>query len=338
MGNPEKCSNTSKLDRKGREVYVPKVTVIVPVYNGGPFIEQALESVFEQTFRDFEILVINDGSTDETEARLTKYSDRIKYLKQENMGLAATRGRGVEMSRGPLVAFLDADDVWLPHKLERQVEAARQHPECGIITTDALSFLGDRVLVTSLKEWYRPASGGVLENLLFGNWIPPSAAMVRRECFDLVKTFRVPPPAYGEDWLMWMQIAAHYPVHFVDQVLVRRRRHPGGMSSQGEDIQFNCLLRNFEIIRQRVPRLNGKPNLIDLAVFRVCLRRGILDLRAVRVREARMKIKLAVRYKPLSIRAWGALAAAHLPPWVLGTAKHVTGSMRRLVARPAGSS
>jgi hypothetical protein len=332
MGNPEKCSNTSKLDRKGREVDVPEVSVIIPVYNGEAFIEQALESVFEQTFQDFEILVINDGSTDGTEARLAKYRDRIKYVKQENVGLAATRGRGVQVARSSLIAFLDADDVWLPQKLERQMEVARSHPECGIITSDVLSFVDDRVVVSSLKEWYRPESGNVLENLLFGNWIPPSAAMVRRECFDRVNTFSVPPPAYGEDWLMWMQIAARYPVHFIDQVLVHRRRHAGGMSSQGEDVQFGCLMRNFEIIRQLVPRLNGEPNLIDQAAFRVCLRRGIGDLRSVRVREGRAKIQLALHYKPLSVRARLALVAAHLPGWVFGSARQLTGSVRRVIA------
>jgi hypothetical protein len=317
---------------------MPLVSVIIPVYNGEQFIEEALESVFAQTFRDFEVIVINDGSTDGTHARLAKYGNRIRYFEQENRGLAATRGRGVALAQGPLIAFLDADDVWLPEKLDRQVESARQHPDCGIVTTDVLSFSDDQVLIASLRQWYKPASGDVFENLLFGNWIPPSAAMIRKECLGQVETFDVAPPAYGEDWLMWMQICAHHPVHFIDEVLVRRRRHPDGMSSQNEDIQFHCLLRNIEIIRQRAPRLNGKPNLIDQAVFSLCLRRGTLDLQAIRLREARAKIRLAIKAKPFSIRAWTTLAAAHLPRWVLSSAKHVKGTFRRLPVRPAAFS
>jgi glycosyltransferase involved in cell wall biosynthesis len=319
-----------------KQGYIPQVSVIIPVYNGEAFIEEALESVFAQTFKDFEVIVINDGSTDGTEQRLQKYQDRMIYLKQRNQGLSASRRTGLGRSNGPLVAFLDADDVWLPQKLERQVEAARQHPECGIITTDCLSFCGDQVTVRSLKEWYKPASGDVLEKLLFGNWIPPSAAMVRRECFEVVKTFDVPPPCYGEDWLMWMEISARYPVHFIDEVLVRRRLHSNSMSSQGEVTQFRCVLRNLDIIRQRVPRLNGPPSLIDEAAFRVCLKRGIRDIRAVRLPQAREKLRLALRYKPRSVKAWAALAATCVPKWALYSTKRLTVQAQRIPSQPAG--
>lgn len=306
---------------------MPKVSVVIPVYNGEQFIEEALESVFAQTFEDFEVVVINDGSTDQTEARLAKYRHQIDYIKQENIGLAATRGRAVELARGSLIASLDADDVWLPRKLERQVQAAQEHPECGIITTDVLSFLNGQVVTPSLKEWYGPASGNALENLLFANWIPPSAAMVRRECFDQVKTFSVPPPAYGEDWLMWMQIAAKYPVHFVDEVLVRRRVHPASMSSRGGETQFRCLLRNLEIVRKRMPQLNGRPSLIDEAAFRLCLARGLQDLQALRMTEARGKLRRAVGYKPYAPGAWALLAGTFLPRFLISG---FAGSLRRL--------
>ena len=315
---------------------MPRGSVIIPVYNGEAFIEDALESVFAQTFRDFEVIVINDGSTDGTEERLGKYRDRINYVKQENRGLAATRGRGVALARAPLVAFLDADDMWLPRKLEGQVEAAGEHPECGIITTDALSFSDSGVVVPSLKDWYRPACGNVVENLLFGNWIPPSAAMIRRECFEHVKTFDVPPPGYGEDWMMWMQVAAHFAVHYIDEVLVRRRLHSNSMSGQNEDIQFRCVLRNFEIIRKRVPRLNGRPSLIDEAAFRVCLSRGMRDIRAVRLPEARDKLKRALEYKPHSFKARAAQAATYVPGWAFGLLKHIDARARRMRGQPAG--
>ncbi len=293
---------------------MPLISVIIPVYNGEQFLAAALDSVFAQSFQDFEVVVINDGSTDGTERVLAAYADRIREVRQENRGLAASRGRGVALAQGTWVAFLDADDIWLPHKLARQAEAARQHPECGIISTDALSFAEDRVLVPSLHTWYRPSSGTVLESLLFGNWIPPSAAMVRRDCFAHVRTFELPPPGYGEDWLMWMQIAAHAPVHFVDEVLVRRRLHAGSMSSQGEDVQFGCLLRNFEIVRAQIPQLGGPRSLVDAAIFQVSLRRGLRDIRAGRLPQAREKLHRAVRHQPRSLRARLALATLDSVP------------------------
>ena len=300
---------------------MPQVSVIIPVYNGEKYIEEALESAFAQTFQDFEVIVINDGSTDATEERLAKYQDRIVYVKQENRGLAATRGVGVEKARGEFIAFLDADDIWLPTKLERQVEFAHAHPEYGIVTTDALNFEGDCLITSSLKDWYQVSSGWVLERLLFGNWISASAAMIRRECFDKVSTFDVPPPAFGEDWLMWMQIAAYYPIFFIDKVLVRRRLHPESMSSQGGEIQFQCLLRNLEILREKIPQLKARPDLIDKAAFRICFNRGLGDLRAVRLLRAREKLRRAVGYKPYSFKALLLLAVSYLPSSLLGAIK-----------------
>jgi glycosyltransferase involved in cell wall biosynthesis len=315
---------------------LPLVSVIIPVYNGEKYIAEALESVFAQTLQNFEIIVINDGSTDRTEQQLEKYRDRIHYVQQENRGLAATRGRGVGLARGSLIAFLDADDVWLPEKLERQVEAAREHPDCGIVTTDALAFSGERVVLRSMKEKEnRPKSGDVLEDLLFGNWIPPSAAMVRRECFEKVQTFDVPPPGYGEDWLMWMQIAAYRPVHFIDQVLVRWRLHSNNMGHHGGDTQFRCLLRNFEIIRERVPHLNGRPNLIDRAAFQVCFRRGFDDLRNLATDQARDKLRLALHYNVRSARTWLLFGIAQLPSAVLRRLRTATRAGRRLLGNQA---
>jgi len=300
-----------------------EVSVIIPVYNGEKYIEEALESVFAQTYRDFEVIVVNDGSTDGTEQRLAGYRERIVYVKQENRGLAASRAVGVGKARGSLIAFLDADDIWLPEKLARQVEFARSHPEYGIVTTDALNFDGDGLVTSSMKDWYQVSAGWILEKLLFGNWISASAAMIRRECFVKVSTFDVPPPAFGEDWLMWMQIAAYYPVYFIDEVLVRRRLHSASMSSQGGEIQFQCLLRNLEILREKIPQLKARPDLIDEAAFRICFNRGLGDLRAVRLLRAREKLRRAVGLKPYSPKALLLLLFSYLPSSFLRATKRI---------------
>jgi glycosyltransferase involved in cell wall biosynthesis len=250
-----------------------------------------------------------------------------------------SRAEGLRLASGSLIAFLDADDVWLPAKLERQVQVARAHPEYGIITTDAEKFDESGVILPSLKCWYQPTSGYVMERLLSKNWIPPSAALVRRECFELVRTFDVPQPNYGEDWMMWIQIAARYPVCFIDEVLVRNRRHSASMTSHGGEIQLECLLRNLEIMKARVPELSKRPDLVRQIVFPICVHRGRADLMALDLAQARDKLWRAVGYNPYALLAWVLLLATYAPPTVLRALKHALKGFRKtLVERPAATT
>lgn len=312
---------------------MPEVSVIIPVYNGEKFIKEALDSVFAQTFHDFEIIVVNDGSTDSTERSLSKYMGQITYVVQMNQGQSVSRRRGLQESTGNFVAFLDADDIWIPRKLERQVGFALAHPEYGIVTTDVASFEDQQTVLSSLKQWHQIPDGYVLENLLFDNWIPPSAALVRRECFDRVTTFDVPPPCFGEDWMMWMEIAAHYPIHFVDEVLVCRRLHPESVSSQADEVQFRCLLRNLEIMEERIPQFRAQPALIREAAFRICFRRGLGDLQAIRVLAARDKLRRAIGYRPYSVEAWMLFAGTFVPAPALHGLKRGVKTFRRFGSR-----
>jgi glycosyltransferase involved in cell wall biosynthesis len=277
--------------------------------------------VLAQTFRDFEIIVVNDGSTDGTEAVLRRYRDRITCITQGNRGLAASRQEGLKASHGPWIAFLDADDIWVPHKLERQINHIASHPECGMVTTDVLSFEGEQVVSDSLKDRYRVRSGYVAEHLLFGNWITPSAAMVRRECFAKVRTFDVPKPSFGEDWLMWMQIAPHYRICFIDEVLVRRRIHSNNMSRVNEEQQFQCLLRNFAIVQKLVPEIANQPELVRKALYRVCVNRASRNLADLRMELARDKLRRAIGYRPTSPLAYAYFTLSLLPKPLLGLAK-----------------
>ena len=310
---------------------MPQVSVIIPVYNGEKYIEEALESVFAQTFQDFEVIVINDGSTDGTEQRLEKSRGRIIYITQPNMGQSASRRKGLAAANAPLIAFLDSDDLWLPKKLEQQVEFAQAHPEYGIVSTDVLSFNETGVVSPTLRKTYSISNGFVVEKLLFGNWIPPSAAMVRRECFDMVRNFDLPPPEHGEDWLMWMQIAAHYPVYFIDEVLVKKRVHAESVSSRDSERSMEHFFRNLEIMRDHIPQLGARPELIDECAFRICLKHGLADLQALDLQSARNNVRRAISHKPYSLKAWALLAIAHAPVWILRALKRGMRRCRQLL-------
>ncbi|QYO63390.1 glycosyltransferase family 2 protein [Leptolyngbya sp. 7M] len=114
---------------------MPQVSLIIPAYNGERFITKALDSILHQTYSDYEIIVVNDGSTDQTAAVLQPYRERIRYIEQANRGVAAARNRGMALAQGELIAFLDQDDVLLPDKLAVQVECFAQQPEIGISTS-----------------------------------------------------------------------------------------------------------------------------------------------------------------------------------------------------------
>lgn len=309
---------------------MPQVSVIVPVYNGEKYIEEALESVFAQTFRDFDVIVVNDGSTDGTEERLGKYRGRIIYISQPNMGQSASRRKGLAAGSGPLIAFLDSDDLWLPKKLERQAAFAQAHPEYGIVSTDVLSFNATGVVSPTLRKTYSISNGFVVEKLLFGNWIPPSAALVRRECFDVVRNFDLPPPEHGEDWLMWMQIAAHYPVYFIDEVLVKRRVHAESVSSRDSERSMEHFFRNLEIMRNHIPQLSARPELIDECAFRICLKHGLYHLHALECQRARTYSRKALGFKSYSMWAWILFLVSFAPAWLVGAVKKMVKGPNRV--------
>ena len=123
----------------GDRIAIPEVSVIIPAYNAGRTIDAALQSVFAQTFRSFEVIVVDDGSTDDTAARLARWADRVTCLRQSNRGPAHARNQALRVASGELIAFLDADDVWLPRKLERQVAYFRRFPSAGLIHTATLT-------------------------------------------------------------------------------------------------------------------------------------------------------------------------------------------------------
>jgi len=313
------------------EANLPKVSVIIPAFNAGKFIEETLASVFAQTYKDFEVIVVNDGSTDNTEAALQPYRHQINYVKQKNRGLPASRERGLRASSGSLIAFLDADDIWLPTKLEKQVSFAAAHPEYGIITTDQLYFRDSKVVCGSYKDKFEVVNGFILDKILFGHWISPSAALIRRPCFEKVTTFDLPPPCFGEDWLMWMEIAAHYPVYFIDEVLVRKRLHRNNMTTySAREDQFRCLLRGLGIVQQRIPQLAARAQLVREATFRVCFNRAVQDVYAVDLPHAREKLRLAITNKPFALNAWGLLAIVYMPEGLMRALKRGMKSLTKL--------
>ena len=191
------------------------ISVIIPTYNYGRFVSDAIRSVLAQTLTPKEIIVVDDGSTDDTASRVQEFHGRIRYVHHNNSGLAATRNTGIRESRGEWIAFLDSDDVWHPQKLERQWLAC--HPggaptEVRAIGTDMLTFY-DSPPAPDLGPAAQPRLSMIsIEALLRGaHFSGGSGAMIHHSCFDAVGVFD-PSLKAVEDLEMWARIASRFPI------------------------------------------------------------------------------------------------------------------------------
>jgi len=205
----------------------PLVSVIIPTYNRAAYLQKALQSVKEQTYQSLEIIVIDDGSTDDTRIMLEGYEVQLRYFYQENKGISGARNTGIRNANGEYVAFLDSDDYWVPEKTAQQVELFKQHPEYGLVASRCASIRLDG----SYRERNRPGkSGWILEDLFKANFIRTSAAMVKKECFKGIGLFDEELKEC-EEYDLWLRIAAQYPMGFINKSLAVYVDNPEGISN-----------------------------------------------------------------------------------------------------------
>lgn len=205
------------------------VSVIIPTFNRSKWVSEAVDSVLHQTLKPREIIVVDDGSTDDTADVLDGYGDAIRVLRlKENRGVSAARNRGIEAACCRYVAFLDSDDLWLPRKLEDQINHVRKHPEIRIHQTDEI-WIRNGVRVNPGRRHRKP-EGWIFEPSLHLCLISPSAVLIERRLFDEVGLFDERYPAC-EDYDLWLRITCRYPVGLLPKALiVKRGDHPDQLS------------------------------------------------------------------------------------------------------------
>ncbi len=203
----------------------PLVSVVIPTYNRGWCLKEAIDSVFSQTYGEYELIVVDDGSTDDTGKRLTQYNN-ITVITQQNRGVSAARNRGIASSRGDLIAFLDSDDLWLPEKLSTQVNFFMRHPEAEICQTQE-SWIRNGKRMNPGRRHVK-TSGLFFERSLALCLVSPSAVMIRKRLLSTVGLFDETLPAC-EDYDLWLRINATIPIFLIDEPLVIKR---GGHADQ----------------------------------------------------------------------------------------------------------
>ena len=210
-----------------------RASLIIPTFNHARFVGAAIDSALAQTVSAFEVIVVDDGSTDETPAVLARYAGRVRVLRQENRGLSAARNAGLAAAHGTFVSFLDADDVMAPTKLAAQLEVLERSHAVGWTYCDVLMETVATGTTARASERFGYASraldGWLFPELIHGNFIPAIAPLVRRTALEVAGGFDERLTAL-EDWDMWLRLSLIAEARYTPAVLVTYRIRPGGMS------------------------------------------------------------------------------------------------------------
>jgi glycosyltransferase involved in cell wall biosynthesis len=206
-----------------------KVSVIIPTFQSGKFLATAIDSVISQTFFDYEIIIVDGGSTDNTLIIAKSYGEKVTVVFQDGRGVSNARNIGIKASHGYLIAFLDSDDIWLPNKLLVQTQfLEKEDASCALIYSDA-SFFKDQITLGNSFEEYPPHRGNIARNLVRSNFIPNSTILVRKSSLKEVGFFDE-SLHLCEDIDMWLRISEKFTVDYQNDVLAKIRRHEGSIT------------------------------------------------------------------------------------------------------------
>jgi glycosyltransferase involved in cell wall biosynthesis len=205
------------------------VSIIIPCYNQGQFLAEAIQSLLGQDYQQKEIIVVNDGSTDNTKEVASNFLHAIKYIEQENKGLSSARNAAILTANGDYIAFLDSDDVLLPGSIARRVEYLESHPDTAMICSDSIFFneSGPLGLRSELADKPKNPKNFRWETVDYNATI--SSAMVRRSCFDKIGFFEESIRT-SEDWLMFVKLSLHFNMAYINEPLIKYRLHKDNLS------------------------------------------------------------------------------------------------------------
>lgn len=254
---------------------MPTVSVIIHTYNNEKFIAETIDSVLKQTYKDYEIIVVDDGSKDGTRDALLPYMQKIRYHYKENGGIASAKNAGINLSNAEFIAFLDHDDLWVPDKLKIQMEYFDVHPQVGLVYAKYTSFRDDKELRTKPEKGY---SGWIFKNLLSKSIVQTSTVVVKRECLNAVgpydESFKL-----ADEYDMFLRVAKRFQCGFVDKVLTKYRVHD--MNASKNDLLFDKEnLRVFKKVYNGYTDLDEKEKKIlrkRIAMYSIKVARGLYN-------------------------------------------------------------
>jgi len=295
------------------------VSVVMPTFNRKHVLRRALDSVFAQTIPEVEAIVVDDGSSDGTEAMIAEYPRPIVYVGQQNAGPAAARNRGLKRAGGAFIAFLDSDDVFYPRHLEASLAALERSPEAGLVygANEVVDAEGRVVKVQVPRPEDR---GRVLPGLLFTNFVMPSTVVMRRECYEAVggmnETLR-----FAEDWLYWLKMAERFPFEQVGEVLVRFQRST--VSASRLPIESLVAMNREMLDLAFADPVLGPAIAPHRRAAYAAMHRAYAEtaLELLHMGTARKLLAQSLRLSPWDPRLYSLLAKSLLPGWALKRAR-----------------
>jgi glycosyltransferase involved in cell wall biosynthesis len=252
----------------------PLVSIIIPTYNCAPYIHEAIESVLAQTYKNNEIIVVDDGSTDNTQEIIRPFLKKILYIKQENSGPSAARNVGIKKSKGDYIAFLDADDHYLPPRIELMVNMLQEDKDLGFASADVNFFEDQTVILKCLmKKEKKVATGWIYDKLIIDNYVSTLTVTIKRHCFNKSGYFD-PSFNHGEDYDLWLRLAKNFKYEFLEEPLAEHRIREGSLSTDYELFlkeRIQILQKHFKLFPDffdRKPWL--KKRALGYLYFRYC--------------------------------------------------------------------
>lgn len=249
----------------------PTVSINLCCYNSERYLDENLQSIFSQTYQDWELIVINDGSTDSTEQIVHKYMENgwpIVYHFQVNAGLGRARNKAIELSKGEFIAIIDHDDVWLPTKLEKQMDLFANRPKVGLVYSDGVVFcLNKENQIYSRSNKYRYYRGNVLVPLALRDFVLCSSMIIRRRVLDKVGLFNI-EFSQVEDYDLLLRIGDKYDFDYIAEPLVKYRIHKNNASKNTLRMKQETI-QVFQKILKRHPTLS---NVFSNNVIRIRLK------------------------------------------------------------------
>lgn len=236
----------------------PMISIITCCFNSGQFLEETIQSVLNQSFQDFEYIFVDGGSTDDTidiieSHKIADPQQRFSLYHQNTKGLMRARNIGLQQARGRYICFIDGDDKWFPHKLEKQLRHYEMHPELGLIFSNYVDIDASGAVIQGTG---RTESPELTITGLFGHcYITNPSVMVKREIFEELGNFDE-ALYYSEDYDMWLRIIAKYPIGYIPDVLVQYRKHTSNMST-GSLKHYDYQVTVMRKIVEQVPALQS---------------------------------------------------------------------------------
>jgi glycosyltransferase involved in cell wall biosynthesis len=257
----------------------PKVSIVTPLYNSSVYIQSTLGSVLAQTLENWELILVNDGSQDDTTEKVKPYlaDPRISYISQDNQGIAGARNTGIAAARGEWVCLLDHDDRWLPNKLEKQLEFAATY-NLEIVSTDAFVVKGaerhlystnfPKETVVALAHSLRDDDVDIFKLLIEGNFLCSSSVAIKRQLFERLGLLD-PKAAPADDYEMWLRCSAHAKIGYLDEPLIEYHMHEGNYS---RDTLFMLEKEIYALTKSRAGAAGAKQ--VELLENRIANLRG----------------------------------------------------------------